>query len=136
MGLGPDQGIGVFFCFSPVREGAVGASQFRGLAILRRLRSGCFFVELDAEPRDVRREKIAVLERDLNGNHVRHLGARPDRQFLDAEVGDSQAEMKAGRRGDRSQGIVRCDVDVVGFAPVRDLAASVSPPTMQTSMRA
>src|SRR5207249_777788 len=48
-------------------------------------------------------------------------GARPDRQLLNAEVGGRHAQVEAGGSGDRPQGVVRGDVDVVRLAPARDL---------------
>ena len=57
---------------------------------------GCCLIELDAQPRALRRQQVAVLEFYLYRDDIRKRGARTDRQFLNGEAGDQHVNGRFG----------------------------------------
>src|SRR5262245_22356303 len=105
----------------PVCKAPIQPPELRAVALAVAGRAGGFFVELHSQARAVRRQQVAVLEGDLDGEDVRKHAAGDAGQLLDPEVAGGQIQVEAGGRRDRPERIVRRELDVVGLAPARDL---------------
>src|SRR5918994_4020579 len=85
-------------------------------------------VELDAQARGGREGEAAALGLETNGEEVARAVAVVPREILEeGEVGGGAGEVDGGGGGDRPEGVVGHEVDVVGLAPTGDLARFSDP---------